>query len=425
MLRDHESSSPFDLPEGFRSQTNKNVLKTTKDANENAFRIAEQRSRAEHRVRRPLHQVLSCPECAFQRFLYRATWAVDSPSESTYILANGNGTPTRQSLRCSWKGGAGVKQWDVFLSHASEDKETVAMPLAQALVRSGVRVWLDKFEIRLGDSIRAKIDEGLALSSFGVVILSEIFFHKLWTGRELDGLFAKDAILPVWHGIDSKLVRRYSPMLAGRLAASTADGLDAVASSIVERIYLPGADDAIPPGTARRLAVLLSNAGTAAEVATYLADDPSLVARLFQLHRQDFVRSAVRLGADDVDYVVAHYQPTPRRLGDWWFIFLGSPADAILQDSMPTAALTRLIRRADAVRNWIAFNPDAADQALPNVRATFRATLVIGRRPQPDSETARALGGLNDEAVGFNVRTFDWLLDETFRIETERPNADD
>jgi hypothetical protein len=43
-----------------------------------------------------------------------------------------------------------VKQWDVFLSHASEDKETVAMPLAQALIRSGVRVWLDKFEIRLG-----------------------------------------------------------------------------------------------------------------------------------------------------------------------------------------------------------------------------------------------------------------------------------
>jgi len=78
-----------------------------------------------------------------------------------------------------------VKEWDVFLSHASDDKETVAMPLAQALVRSGVRVWLDSFEIRLGDSIRAKIDEGLALSRFGVAILSEIFFHKLWTGREI------------------------------------------------------------------------------------------------------------------------------------------------------------------------------------------------------------------------------------------------
>src|SRR5471030_2908478 len=120
-----------------------------------------------------------------------------------------------------------MKHWDVFLSHATEDKDAVALPLAHALLRAGVRIWLDKFEIKLGDSIRAKIDEGLALSRFGVVILSEVFFKKLWTGRELDGLFAKDAVLPVWHGIDEKLVARYSPLLAGKAAASTADGIDA------------------------------------------------------------------------------------------------------------------------------------------------------------------------------------------------------
>jgi hypothetical protein len=125
-----------------------------------------------------------------------------------------------------------VKQWDVFLSHANKDKETVAMPLAQALVRSGVRVWLDRFEIRLGEH-SCQDRRRAALSRFGVAILSEIFFRKLWTGRELDGLFAKNAILPVWHGVDSKLVRQYSPMLAGRLAASTADGLDIVARSSV------------------------------------------------------------------------------------------------------------------------------------------------------------------------------------------------
>jgi len=178
-------------------------------------------------------------------------------------------------------------------------------------------------------------------------------------------------------------------MLAGRLAASTADGIDVVARNIVQRIYLASADDAIVPGTARRLAILLSNARAASEVATYVSEVSSLVARLFKLHRQDFVRPGVRLGADCVDYAVARYQPTLRRLGDWWFIFLGSPADAIMQDSMPTEALTRLIQRAEAVRNWIAVNPHVAGQSLPNVRATFRATLVIGRRPQPESETAR------------------------------------
>jgi hypothetical protein len=34
-------------------------------------------------------------------------------------------------------------KWDVFISHASEDKETVARPLAQCLERSGLRVWYD------------------------------------------------------------------------------------------------------------------------------------------------------------------------------------------------------------------------------------------------------------------------------------------
>jgi hypothetical protein len=159
----------------------------------------------------------------------------------------------------------------------------------------------------LVDSIRAKIDEGLALSRFGVAILSEVFFQKLWTGRELDGLFAKDAILPIWHGVDAKIVTRYSPLLAGRLAASTADGLDKVARNIVERIYLPSADAAVAPGTARRLAVVLANATTAAEVAAHLAEDPSLLARLFRLNREDFVRPVARLGGEIADYVVAHY----------------------------------------------------------------------------------------------------------------------
>lgn len=59
-----------------------------------------------------------------------------------------------------------MKQWDGFLSHVSEDKQTVALPLTETLRRAGVRVWLDKFQIEIGDSLRLKIDEGLANSRF-------------------------------------------------------------------------------------------------------------------------------------------------------------------------------------------------------------------------------------------------------------------
>jgi TIR domain len=79
-------------------------------------------------------------------------------------------------------------KWDVFISHASEDKELVARPLAQLLTGSGLHVWLDENELRLGDSLRIKLDQGLAASQFGVVVLSRAFFAKDWPQRELDGL---------------------------------------------------------------------------------------------------------------------------------------------------------------------------------------------------------------------------------------------
>jgi len=76
----------------------------------------------------------------------------------------------------------------VFICHASEDKEEVARPLAQELRSRDFRVWIDEAEILIGDSLRRKIDEGLASSRFGIVILSPSFFAKEWPQLELDGL---------------------------------------------------------------------------------------------------------------------------------------------------------------------------------------------------------------------------------------------
>ena len=74
-------------------------------------------------------------------------------------------------------------QYDVFISHASEDKESVARPLAKALQQLDLRVWLDEVEITIGDSLRRTIDKGLATSTFGVVVLSPAFFEKEWLQR--------------------------------------------------------------------------------------------------------------------------------------------------------------------------------------------------------------------------------------------------
>jgi hypothetical protein len=70
-----------------------------------------------------------------------------------------------------------ASEWDVFISHASEDKNSVVHPLAEELMLRGLRVWYDKFTLKLGDSLREKIDYGLRYSRFGVVVLSPHFLN--------------------------------------------------------------------------------------------------------------------------------------------------------------------------------------------------------------------------------------------------------
>lgn len=129
---------------------------------------------------------------------------------------------------------------DVFISHASEDKDAFARPLADALIAEGVTVWFDEYELRLGDRLRATIEDGLRRSRYGAVILSHNFFAKRWPQLELDGLFALEIgakrILPIWHRLTAEEVRKYSPILSERLAVSTDRGLDVVVRSILDAI---------------------------------------------------------------------------------------------------------------------------------------------------------------------------------------------
>lgn len=131
------------------------------------------------------------------------------------------------------------RDYDVFVSHASEDKEDVVRPLAHALSDGGLSVWYDEFELKIGDSLRRKIDTGLARSRFGVVVLSRSFFRKGWTNYELDGLVTRavsgeQILLPIWHEITKQELVNYSPSLADKVARSTATHtIDEIAKEII------------------------------------------------------------------------------------------------------------------------------------------------------------------------------------------------
>lgn len=132
------------------------------------------------------------------------------------------------------------KQYDIFIAHASEDKN-FATPLAHSLKAKGLEVWYDDFVLKVGDSLRREIDKGLVHSRYGVVVLSPYFFKKHYPQKELDGLAAREeigrkVILPIWHNIDKDEIISYSPTLADIVAVKSNLGIKAVTDKIIEAI---------------------------------------------------------------------------------------------------------------------------------------------------------------------------------------------
>lgn len=123
-----------------------------------------------------------------------------------------------------------LKMRDLFISHASEDKDEFVRPLVNALIKEGVSVWYDEHELTIGSDLASEINKGLIHSRYGVVVLSPNFFKlkKKWPDREVRALTAQEdangesRILPVWHNIDQVAVAAKNPILAGLIAWKSA-----------------------------------------------------------------------------------------------------------------------------------------------------------------------------------------------------------
>lgn len=118
--------------------------------------------------------------------------------------------------------------YDVFISHASEEKADFVNPLVEKLQDAGIRVWYDALELQWGKSLREQIDNGIRRSKFAILVLSKNFFAKRWPQRELDGILAKEsttgvAPLPIWHNITQQELYEFSPTLSGIFAYSSKD----------------------------------------------------------------------------------------------------------------------------------------------------------------------------------------------------------
>lgn len=131
-------------------------------------------------------------------------------------------------------------KYDVFISHASEDKDLIVRPLVTMLEKLSVRVWYDEFSLKLGDSLSASIDKGLLESRFGIVVLSKSFLKKNWTDYEYRSLLSRQMngqriIIPLWYDITKEEVLSFSPYLADIFAGNvTPDNLQKTILSILK-----------------------------------------------------------------------------------------------------------------------------------------------------------------------------------------------
>lgn len=129
---------------------------------------------------------------------------------------------------------------DVFLSHASEDKPTVVEPLVDAFRSAGISVWFDRAEIRWGDSVLAKVNEGLKISRYVMLVLSPTFVAKEWPRKELHVALNREiasgvtSVLPLMVGDKTQIAETLStfPLLSDKLYVTWSDGVENIVDNL-------------------------------------------------------------------------------------------------------------------------------------------------------------------------------------------------
>ncbi len=126
-----------------------------------------------------------------------------------------------------------------FVSYDSRDRELIAQPLVLKLSGLGVSVWFDEFSLKVGDSLREKIERGLKETKKCILIVTPYFLsNEGWTKAEFNSVFTREilekssVILPVWDKVTVKEVYKYSPSLSNKVALKWEEGVEVVAKKL-------------------------------------------------------------------------------------------------------------------------------------------------------------------------------------------------
>lgn len=133
---------------------------------------------------------------------------------------------------------------DLFLCHAWDDRAGAALELNNFLTALEVKVWFSEMDVPLGTSLIRKIDQGLANSRAGIVLVTPAMFQSLGNdgiaAQELSALLATDRVIPIVHGTTFDELRMVSPLLAARSGLDTASygSLEEVAAKLADTVLI-------------------------------------------------------------------------------------------------------------------------------------------------------------------------------------------
>ncbi len=113
-----------------------------------------------------------------------------------------------------------LPEFDVFISHANKDKIDLVEELYKSLKELGVNIFYDKESLEWGDNWKDKILNGTNKAEFAIIIISENFFDREWTERELSEFLNRQnrngqkLILPILHNITITQLKDKYPTIA-------------------------------------------------------------------------------------------------------------------------------------------------------------------------------------------------------------------
>ncbi len=133
------------------------------------------------------------------------------------------------------------KPRDFFISYASEDRSFVE-ELVHELEENGLSYWVDSEDLKIGDSLRKVIDQGVQESKFGIIVLSSKYMGKYWTNVELVGLLNKETVenqvvLPIWHNVDESDVKKFSLTFADKVALTSKIGVKEIVKKLRDKVH--------------------------------------------------------------------------------------------------------------------------------------------------------------------------------------------